>query len=51
MQTPWMLMTGCGIVGWLLPEVLSVFGKARIPVMMNVLGATSGVLISGAFVL
>lgn len=47
MQTPWMLMTGCGIVGWLLPEFLH---RGKIPVGINILGAAAGALISGSFV-
>lgn len=51
MQTPWMLVAGCSIVGWFVPEVIAVIGKTRIPVGMNVLAAVAGALISGSFVL
>ena len=50
-MNPYMLMSGCAIVGWLLVEVFAVFGKAKIPAGMNILGAAAGALISGAFVL
>ena len=50
MNDPWMLMTGCAIVGFLLPDFL-LTGKARIPVGVNLLGALAGALISGSFVL
>jgi len=51
MQTPWMFMTGCAIVGWIVPEVIGAFGKVRIPIGMNVIAAIAGALISGSFVL
>ena len=48
--TPWMLVTGCVIVGWIAPEILAAILKRPIPVMLNVLGAIAGGLIAGAFV-
>ena len=48
--TPWMLVTGCVIVGWIAPEILAAILKRGIPVMLNVLGAVAGGLIAGSFV-
>ena len=48
--TPWMLVTGCVIVGWIAPEILAAILKRPIPAMLNVLGAVAGGLIAGAFV-
>ncbi len=47
---PWMLVTGCVIVGWLAPEIFAAILKRGIPVMLNILGAIAGGLIAGAFV-
>lgn len=47
--TPWMLITGCTIVGWLLPEILAAIAKVNVPIPMNFLGALAGGLIAGAF--
>jgi hypothetical protein len=49
-ETPWMLITGCAIVGWIAPEIFAVILKRPIPVGLNVLGAIAGALIAGAFV-
>jgi hypothetical protein len=51
MNSPWMLVIGCAIVGWLLPEFRAAIMKRPIPMGMNVLGAFAGGLIAGAFVL
>lgn len=48
--TPWMLVTGCAIVGWLAPELFAAILKRPIPMSLNVLGAIAGGLIAGAFV-
>ena len=39
--TPWMLVTGCVIVGWIAPEILAAIMKRQIPAMLNVMGAAS----------
>lgn len=49
--TPWMLIAGCSMIGFLLPEVLAAFGKVRIPLAMNVCSAVACGLITGAFVI
>ena len=49
-ETPWMLITGCAILGFLLPELLAAIGKVRVPIMMNVYSAIACGLIAGAFV-
>lgn len=49
-ETPWMLVTGCAIVGWIAPELLAAILKRPVPVTFNLLGAIAGGLISGAFV-
>ena len=51
MHYPWMIIVGSSIAGWLLVEVFAVFGKARVPATMNVLGAIAGAMIAGGFVL
>lgn len=48
--TPWMLVCGCVIVGWLVPELLAAILKRPVPIMMNVIGAIAGGLIAGSFV-
>lgn len=48
--TPWMLITGCAIVGWLLPETFAAIMNRPISFLMNILGALAAGLISGAFV-
>ena len=50
MNTPWMLITGCSIFGYLLPEVLAAFGNIKVPLGMNVLSAVSCGLIAASFV-
>lgn len=50
MKTPWMFVTGIAMLGWFLPEVFAVFGKARVPFGMNLLAALAFGLIAGAFV-
>lgn len=50
MHTPWMLVLGCSIVGWIAPELFAPIMKRGIPLGMNVLGAIAGGLIAGAFV-
>lgn len=49
-ETPWMLITGCAMIGYLLPEVLVAIGKVRVPLAMNVYSAIACGLIAGAFV-
>jgi hypothetical protein len=49
-ETPWMLITGCAMLGYLLPEVLGAFGKVRVPMSMNLFSAIACGLIVGAFV-
>ena len=51
MNHPWMIVAGSAIVGWLLVEVFAVFGSARVPAMMNALGAIALALIAGGVVL
>lgn len=48
--TPWMFVTGCVIVGWITPEIMSAIMKKPIPIMINVFGAIAGGLIAGAFI-
>jgi hypothetical protein len=48
--TPWMLITGCAIVGWLAPEIFAAILKRGIPIMMNILGATAFGLIAASLV-
>ena len=48
--TPWMLITGCAIVGWLAPEIFAAILKRGIPMMMNILGATAFGLIAASLV-
>jgi formate-dependent nitrite reductase membrane component NrfD len=48
--TPWMLVTGCVLVGWVVPEFLAAIGKREAPTGLNVLCAVAGGLIAGAFV-
>ena len=50
MTSPLLLVWGSALLGWLLSELLSRDG-GRVPMGMNFLGAISGALISGAFVL
>ena len=50
MTTPWMLVAGCVIIGWLLPEILAAFSSRRIPWTMNALAALAAGLIAGSFV-
>lgn len=49
-ENPWMLIAGCTLMGYLLPELLAAFGKVRVPIMMNVYSAIACGLIAGAFV-
>jgi len=48
--TPWMLVTGCVIVGWVAQEILAAIMKRPIPAMLNVMGAVAGGLIAWSFV-
>lgn len=51
MNTPWMLIAGCSIFGFLIPESFVAFGKCvRVPFMMNVLSAFAAGLIAASFV-
>lgn len=50
MSQPWMLMTGCAMFGYLLPEVLLIYRDVRVPVMMNLLSSLAAFLVSGSFV-
>ena len=49
-ETPWMLITGSTMLGFLLPEFFAVLGKTRAPITMNVYSAIACWLIVGAFV-
>jgi len=49
MQTPWMLITGCAMIGWLVPEFIAAIAKVTTPWMMNVMAAVGFALIAGAF--
>lgn len=51
MAHPWMLVIGSAILGWLLPEILAVFGKVNIPIAFNLLSMIAFGLIVGSFVL
>jgi len=51
MNYPWMVIAGSWLIGWLLVEVLAVFGKCRIPLPMNFMGALACALIAGGLVL
>lgn len=50
MQNPWMLVVGCGIIGYFLPEIFNIW-KLRVPGMMNILCGVAVALIAGSFVL
>ena len=51
MTTPWMLIAGCSIFGFLIPESFVAFGKCtKVPFMMNVLSAVASGLIAASFV-
>ena len=49
-ETPWMLITGSTMLGFLFPEFFAAFVKARVPIVMNVCFAIACGLIVGAFV-
>ena len=51
MNYPWMIVAGATLVGWLSVEAFAVFGKARVPIGMNFIGAAAGALIAGGMVL
>ena len=54
MHYPRMIVVGSSIVGWLAIEALAALAaltKTRVPIMMNILGAIAGAMISGGFVL
>ena len=48
-HTPWMLITGCAIAGWIAPEFMAAILKRSIPATLNVLGAIAGGLIAASF--
>lgn len=50
MNHPWMLITGCSMLGYLLPEILAAHMKAPVPIMMNVITSTACGLIAASFV-
>ena len=50
MNTPWMFVTGCALIGFLLPETLVAFGKVRVPLLVNMLSALAVGLIAASFV-
>lgn len=50
MNYPWMIVIGAALMGWLAVEALAVFGKARVPAPMNVIGAVAFALIAGGLV-
>jgi hypothetical protein len=50
MNTPWMFVTGCAMIGFLLPESLAAFGKGRVPIGMNMFSAAAVALIAASFV-
>ena len=49
LTTPWMFVAGCAVIGFILPELLSIFNR-RVPLGLNLLGAVAGGLLAGAFV-
>lgn len=52
MNSPWMFITGCMILGWLLPEAFVAFGRINlVPIAMNILTALACGLIAGSFIL
>ncbi len=51
MNHPWMIVVGAALIGWLAVQVFAVFGNARIPMPMNVMGAVAFALIAGGLVL
>jgi MFS superfamily sulfate permease-like transporter len=51
MNTPWMLITGCTIIGWIIPEAFAAFGKcSSVPAVMNLLSAIAFGFIAASFV-
>ena len=51
MNYPWMIVVGAALIGWLAVEAFAVFGKARVPMPMNAIGALAFALIAGGLVL
>lgn len=49
-ENPWMLISGCTILGYLLPSVLEAIEKVKFPLAMRVYSAIAFGLIVGAFV-
>ena len=49
-ETPWMLITGCAMLGYILPEVLAAFNKELRAPILTVYSAIACGLIVGAFV-
>lgn len=50
MNTPWMFITGCSMIGYLLPEILAAWIKRPVPLAMNIFAATACGLIAASFV-
>lgn len=51
MSHPWLFVSGCVLLGWLLPEIGMIFGKIRVPALMNLISAIACGLIAASFVL
>lgn len=50
MNTPWMFITGCTLIGWILPEILAAMMRKPVPAALNVIAATACGLIAASFV-
>ena len=46
-----MIVVGSALIGWLAVEVFAVFGNARVPMPMNVIGAVAFAFIAAGLVL
>lgn len=49
METPWMFVAGCTLLGFIAPEFMAVF-KLRAPLGLNLLSAAAAGLVAAAFV-
>lgn len=50
MDKAWMLVTGCAMIGWAVPEFIGAAVRARVPVGVNVLCAIAAGLLAAYFV-